>query len=166
MKEKWIQWIFCRIPVFLLMAVFLGMLFVYFGKDHSETVSTEQSDINRQEEEKFVEFTKELFRQEAAADLLTLNYTLSSPELYGIEGKNGLGTYSIEAMEQGLSASAQKEEELKKIDYNLLSEHSRFLYDILMEEFENCQKQKDYIYFSENLRPKSGVTAQLPLLLT
>lgn len=166
MKEKWIQWIFCRIPVFLVMAAFLGMLFVYFGKDVSETGNTEKSKVNRQEEEKFVEFTKEMFRQEAAADLLTLNYTLSSPERYGIKGKNGLGAYSIEAMEQGMSAAAQKEEELKQIDYNSLSEHSKFLYDILIEEFENCQKQKDYIYFSENLRPKSGVTAQLPMLLT
>lgn len=163
MKEKWVQWIFCRIPIFLIMVLFLGVLFVYFGKD---TPAGKNTAVNRQEEEKFVEFTKDMFRSEAAADMLTLNYTLSEPERYGIKEERGFGSYSLEAMEQGIEAAKQKEEELKKIDYDSLSKHSQFLYDILIEEFENCQKQQDFIYFSENLRPKSGVTAQLPILLT
>lgn len=166
MKEKSIQWIFCRIPIFFLMVIFLGGLFVFFGKDDSKGRNAQKSTLERQEEEKFVKFTQEMFREEVAADMLTLNFTLSYPERYGIKGNNSLGAYSLEAMEQGLMASEKKEAELKKINYDLLSEHSRFLYDILMEEFENCREQREFIYFSESLRPKSGVTAQLPMLLT
>lgn len=179
MKEKWIQWLFCRIPVFLIMAVFLGVLFVHFGRDKDvngqensrKALQAEQgqgrgSGYKREEEERFVEFTREMFRQEAGADMLTLNYTLAQPEKYGIEGENSLGSYTEESMEQGVKYAREKEQELKKINRDFLSKDSRFLYDIIMEELKTCQEQEKFLYFSECLRPKSGITAQLPMLLT
>lgn len=164
MKEKWIQWAFCRIPVFLIMVVFLGVLFVHFGQEKNEG-RVQNKKWDREEEEKFLEYTKEMFRKEAASDSLTLNYTLSDPQRYGVKGETGFGTYSVEAMEEGVKYAETMEEELKKIDRDLISPDSRFLYDILIDEFENCREQGNYIYFSEMLRPKSGVTAQLPILL-
>lgn len=165
MKEKWIQWAFCRIPVFLIMVVFLGVLFVHFGQEKNEGGGIQNKKWDREEEEKFLEYTKDMFRKEAASDTLTLNYTLSDPQRYGVKGETGFGTYSVEAMEEGVRYAETMEEELKKIDRDLISSDSRFLYDILIDEFENCKEQEKYIYFSEMLRPKSGVTAQLPILL-
>lgn len=113
----------------------------------------------------FRRFTSELFRQEAAADTLTLHYTVKNPEAYGIlESPVTLKDYAADssaanaALENCLSV-------LKDFPYSSLNAKNRLTYDVLASYLEAALTEASFPLYPEPLSPLTGIQAQLPILL-
>ena len=114
----------------------------------------------------FTSFTEELFRSEANSDSLTLNYTLTHPEHYGItELPKGFSSLSYEDLASSGLAYENLLATLETYDRDSLSLEQQILCDTLRDTLEtNCQGA-GYAAFSEALGPVTGIQAQLPVLL-
>lgn len=115
----------------------------------------------------FTAFTEELFRNEANSDSLTLNYTLSHPENYGITNlPGGFHSFSYEDLS---NSSLSLENLLASIeetyDRDRLSLNQQILYDILCDTIQSDIQDAKYAAFSAALGPTTGIQAQLPVLL-
>lgn len=114
----------------------------------------------------FTTFTDELFCSEANSDSLTLNYTLSRPEDYGITSlPKGFSTFSYEDLASGGPACENMLAKLESYDKGSLSFQQQVLYDTLHDTLESEIRDGDYTAFSEALGPTTGIQAQLPVLL-
>jgi uncharacterized protein (DUF885 family) len=114
----------------------------------------------------FDEFLNEVFLEEVQSDTLTLNYTLTEPERYGIgTGEPTLGEYTIENMQESLAKTENHLKILKSFDYETLTPEQQLTYDILLNFLEMDIVLGDYLYYSECLGPTTGIQAQLPILL-
>ena len=122
---------------------------------------------NTAENPDFTAFTEELFRNEANSDSLTLNYTLSHPENYGITNlPGGFHSFSYD----DLTNSALSLENLlatieEKYDRDHLSLNQQILYDVLCDTLQTDIQDAKYAAFSSALGPTTGIQAQLPVLL-
>lgn len=115
---------------------------------------------------KFDKFTNELFIQEVQTDSLSLNYSLVSPEDYGIpEMAATLGEYSENQMKEDNSVYENYLFHLSSFDYNKLTSKQQLTYDIVKNYFEAGLALGDYTYYQECLGPTTGIQAQLPILL-
>lgn len=114
----------------------------------------------------FRRFTMDLFRQEAAADTVTLHYTLENPESFGIqEPPVSLGTFRT----SGSSYGAGLENCLALLDrfrYKKLNRQNQLTYDVLKYTLETALEGSAYPLYDEPLCPLTGVQAQLPVLLS
>lgn len=114
----------------------------------------------------FDSFINEMFVEQVQTDTLSLNYSLSDPEKYGIENINvTLGEYSIDRMNEGLRLSENYLKKLNKFNYEELKPDQQLTYDILTNYLETDLSFEDYLYYSECLGPTTGVQSQLPILL-
>ncbi len=114
----------------------------------------------------FDAFLNQIFVHEVQADTLTLNYSLASPEAYGIEKPDiTLGEFTIGEMQEQISLSENYLKRLKGFDYNSLTEEQQLTYEILKQELELILIYGDYLYYTECLGPTTGIQAQLPILL-
>ncbi len=114
----------------------------------------------------FDEFTNELFVDEVQTDTLTLNYSLADPEQYGIKDKPvTLGDFSVDQMQNQLSASENYLKRLNSFRYDKLTGSQKLTYDILKNYLELGINSGDYLYYTECLGPTTGLQAQLPILL-
>ena len=94
--------------------------------------SAESTQDARAAQDAFDEFTEDLFREEAAASLLTLHYTVADPAAYGItDYDRTLGTVSLEDSQESLSEAKELLDELEGMDSRVLREDQRLTYTIL-----------------------------------
>lgn len=123
-----------------------------------ETASSESAD--------FQTFTDELFRSYVTSDSLTLNYTLSSPEKYGItELPKGFPSFPKNAERQTMSATENTQARLQQFDRDSLSFSDKLLYDCLSASLKQDLEESAYTGYSYCFDPTSGIQAQLPVLL-
>lgn len=109
----------------------------------------------------------EIFLHMAGSDGITLNYTLSEPEAYGItEYTHGLGDYSVSSMRNDYAYYENKLDILNSIDYTSLNSDDRLMYDTLTRTLAAFLDSAPYVLYHEPLAPVSGIQAQLPVLLS
>lgn len=115
----------------------------------------------------FGEFTGELFLSTATSDSLTLNYTLSSPEKYGIKTlPDGFPSFTKSEWEQGMSATENTLSRLQQYDRSKLSFYDRLLYDVLASSLKTDLQAEPFLSYFYSFDPSSGIQAQLPVLLS
>ncbi len=126
--------------------------------------SKESSPEKAQKE--FDQFLYNLFVDEVQSDSLSLNYSLSQPDKYGIEHPEiSLGEYTIEEMDKSLKLTQNYLNELKSFDPEILTPNQELTYDITLQYLENALALGQYPLYNECLGPTTGVQAQLPILL-
>ncbi len=122
--------------------------------------------VKQAENQEFAQFADELFTSLVSSDSLTLNYTLASPEKYGIQKlPQGFSSFSYEDMCAETSVYENLLASLEQYDKNSLSFEQQILYDCLREKLELDIQQGNYTAFTESLGPTTGIQAQLPVLL-
>ncbi len=118
------------------------------------------------EQDKFDSFLNDLFVVEVQSDSISMNYSLASPENFGItQEKATLGEYSVSNMTKDLSSSENYLARLKSFDYQLLSSDQKLTYEIVKTYLEQDLGLGDFMYYDECLGPTTGIQAQLPILL-
>ena len=116
--------------------------------------------------QKFEEYTKELFCSEVASNTINLHYTLKNPEDYGITGSEvSLG--SFESDTDMIKVSAENMwQSLQKFSYDGLDLQNRITFDILGYQIKTIERNADYILYEEPMGLVSGVQTQLPVVLS
>jgi len=141
-----------------ILIVFLGILILSFGCQKSQTPEEIQSS--------FDSFLDDIFIEAVQSDTLSLNYTLSNPEDYGIDTNEAtLGEYSVAIMQNGLFKTENYLNRLLSFEYEKLNENQKLTFDILKEYMKQDMEFGNYLYYSEVLGPTTGIQAQLPILL-
>ncbi len=149
-----------RTPIIL---IIITAMLLSFGCGNSQI---DKSRSPQETQADFTAFADEMFRQEVTGDSLTLNYSVANPQNYQItSGEPTLGTYSVEAMKQQLAVVENQYQSLQTFDRDHLDEESKLLYDDLAYLLPQTLEQADYLLYSEQLGPTSGIQAQLPILL-
>lgn len=116
--------------------------------------------------EDFDTFTTNLFTTKVQKDTLSLNYSLAHPEKYGITNPEiTLGHYTLEEMEKTLLETENDLAQLKKFDYDSLTDEQKLTYDILKSSLSLELSSGDMLLYHEVLGPTTGLQAQLPVLL-
>ncbi len=112
----------------------------------------------------FEQFATNIFVEEVSADTISLHYSLSNPENYGVSNYPiTLGSVSdaVSFDETALSLY----EQLSTYDISTLSEEEALTFQVL-ERHLDLMIQADFSsYLSELLGPTTGYQAQLPILL-
>ena len=118
------------------------------------------------EDERFRQYTREVFCQEISSDLVSLHYTLKEPEKYGISGAPAVfGEFTVDSA-QIKAACENMETALTAFSYDDLNIQNRITYDILEYYLEAAEESADYILYDEPLGLVSGVQTQLPVILS
>ena len=128
--------------------------------------SAESTQDARAAQDAFDQFTEDLFREEAAASLLTLHYTVAEPAAYGITGYDRtLGTVSPEDSQESVSEAKELLDELEGMDSRVLREDQRLTYTILSSYLDYLLAGDGLELYDQPLSSSLGIQAQLPLLL-
>ncbi len=144
------------INLLILSAALTGMLSL------SACGSGEPGDQN----EKFEEYTKELFYSEVSSNTINLHYTLQNPEDYGITD-HAVSLGSFESDPDIIKASAENmRQSLQEFSYDGLNIQNRITYDILEYQVKTAELGADYTLYEEPLGLVSGVQTQLPVVLS
>ena len=118
------------------------------------------------EDERFRQYTREVFCQEISSDLVSLHYTLKEPEKYGISGAPAVfGEFTVDSA-QIKAACENMETALTAFSYDDLNIQNRITYDILEYYLEAAEESADYLLYDEPLGLVSGVQTQLPVILS
>lgn len=134
--------------IFLAGFLLIGLLAIFF---------TSQS--------RFVSFCDDFFQEEMAANALTMHYTVSDPENYGIECEEiSLGSYDLDTSSQKRWILG-KMFTLKTIFRSQLDSDLQKTYDLLKYSLETELDRLDYSLLEEPLVPSIGIQSQLPILL-
>lgn len=114
----------------------------------------------------FEEYAEELFRSQAASNIVNLHYTLKEPEKYGIlESDVTFG--SCESNSDAVKAAAENmRQALLEIAYDELDTQNKLTYDILIYQLRMMNRCADYLLYEEPLGLVSGVQTQLPVVLS
>lgn len=146
------------LPAGLLLLLFLccgAFLFSRFQKDSTETA-----------DEAFERFTHTLFVDEISSDSLTLHYTFSEPENFGIaDVPSAFHLYSKDTSDAAAAALENTRQALSAFSREELSDSNRLTYDILSYQLEKQTDLLDFPYYEEIFSPTLGTQAQLPILL-
>lgn len=116
----------------------------------------------------FASFSAKLFRALVSSDALTLHYTLLSPENYGITpsaASFGSVTDNESTQEPALTADDLLKQ-LHAFDKSGLSEEDQFLYELTDAYLSSSVFPKGTEYYGSLLGPSTGLSAQLPVLLS
>lgn len=158
---------FRRIPR-LFLSLFLCFSLLLSGCSAS-TPSPDQKNTavkNNTTSKEFDTFTNTLFKEMVASDALSLNYTLSHPETYGVQKQaGGFRPISYEDLQQTAPESENLLYKLQQFDKEKLSLPQKILYDSLSYTLKSNQKNAEFLLFSRPLSPVTGLQAQLPVLL-
>lgn len=116
--------------------------------------------------EKFEEYTREVFCSEVSSDTVSLHYTLKEPEAYGIrEPEATFGDVITD--ENSIRASAENiRQALLASDFDSLTTENQLTYELLNYRSRMMQKAADYLYFEEPFGTVSGIQTQLPVVLS
>ena len=118
------------------------------------------------ESKAFSELTDAIFRESVSSDALSLNYTLSNPEKYGIEPiASGFEPISVEQEEGAIPETENLLHVLEEIDQQDLTLPQQILYDSLLYTLQKDMEGQPFLLFSRPISPVTGLQAQLPVLL-
>ena len=122
--------------------------------------------FSQDENDAFLTFTADLFRQEVSSSAITLHYTLKHPEKYGIENAPvTLGAYTSD--QTALSASCENSlAVLDSFRRQKLTRENRLTYDVLRRYLTESLEAVSFALYEEPLSPLTGIQAQLPILLS
>ena len=128
----------------------------------------EKKQVNPKEEQAaFDEFANELFVKKVQEDSITLNYTLSKPEDYGITDVTPtLGEFGVEASKQAIAEAENINQRLEEFEYSALTNEQQLTYDILEDYYRISDDEEDFLLYGEALGNTTGIQAQLPILLS
>lgn len=118
-------------------------------------------------QEKFQQFSEELFKNELTADTLSMHYTAAYPENFGIEDYSvTLPDYSLKNELASNVSLENYNASLSSIDVSYLNNDDAFAYELLSSFLQQKLEGQKYSLLSEPLSPSSGVASQLPVLLS
>lgn len=118
------------------------------------------------EEQRFVKFTENVFRNEMSGSTLNLHYTIADPSAYEIDDNNtALGNASLSARKQSCAVTENYFSTLQTFDRKKLSEKRQLTYDVFYHYLETELSASSLLLYDEPLSPTLGVQAQLPILL-
>lgn len=118
------------------------------------------------EDAAFNDYLTELFRQEAAGNLLNLHYTLEDPSAYGItDYQTTLGSYTADSPEKAAAFAENVLSALQQFDSDKLSPENQLALDILSEHMNLTKKEAIWYCYDEPLKPTTGLQSQIPILL-
>lgn len=113
----------------------------------------------------FDAFMDDWFMANVKGDTLTLHYTLSSPESYGIDDYNvSVGSFSSLNYELYYNELESLKDELNSFTYSALDGPRRLTYDVFSDYIDSALMSKDLFYFKTFLGPVTGVEAQYPVI--
>ncbi len=125
-----------------------------------------QKDSTETADEAFERFTQTLFLDELSANSLTLHYTFSDPERYGIvDVPAAFQLYSKDASDAASASLENTRQALSAFSRQDLSDSGKLTYDIISYQLEKQAALLDFPYYEEILSPSLGTQAQLPILL-
>lgn len=114
---------------------------------------------------RFLKFCDTFFQEEMQNNTLTMHYTISDPEKYGIEcSEITLGSYDIDKLSSRLWLT-KKYLSLETISRKGLSSDLQKLYDLVKYSVRTEMKGIDFTLLEEPLVPSIGIQSQLPILL-
>ena len=117
-------------------------------------------------DEAFERFTHTLFLNEVSSNALTLHYTLSEPERFGItDVPSAFCLYSKDSSDAAAAGLENTRQALSAFSREELSDSNRLTYDILSYQLEKQAALLNFPYYEEILSPTLGTQAQLPILL-
>lgn len=159
---------YCSCLLFLLSFSFLSGCSFY--GEHTETVSTETETetayIDPEETARLLEYLNTVFQNEVSASTLSMHYSITQPENYGIEDYEiTLGEISEEVSRQSMSSSENMKAVLKGFDYPSLAKEERLTIDILNSYADTGLSFSGYYLYDEILKPNTGFQSELPVLL-
>ncbi|MCD7956888.1 MAG: DUF885 domain-containing protein [Lachnospiraceae bacterium] len=118
------------------------------------------------EEQKFVAFTEEVFRNELSGNTLNLHYLVADPAAYGLEDcEASIGSASTESLEEAYAQLENYRAALLVFDYEELSDQRKLTYDVFLDYLDTELESSALLLYDEPLGPTLGVQAQLPVLL-
>lgn len=153
----------------------------YFGFENATTADTCSSDNS------FDELTDDFFYSQLHSDTISLHYTLSNPDSFGIDDYVvSLG--SVLCSEHKLKSNSSKVlgstdecsndshgncdnyynsylSRLKQINRKQLSKQKQIDYDVFGDYLTTQSKLSEFMYFNDYLSASNGVQAELPILL-
>ena len=116
--------------------------------------------------EKFEEYTQEVFCNEVSSNTINLHYTLKSPEDYGItDYEVSLGSFESDPDMIKVSAENMRQS-LQEFSYEGLNLQNRITFDILEYQVKSAEKNADYVLYEEPLGLVSGVQTQFPVVMS
>ena len=116
--------------------------------------------------EKFEEYTQEVFYNEVSSNTINLHYTLKNPEDYGItDYEVSLGSFESDPDMIKVSAENMRQS-LQEFSYEGLDLQNRITFDILEYQVKSAEKNADYVLYEEPLGLVSGVQTQFPVVMS
>lgn len=116
--------------------------------------------------EKFEEYTQEVFCNEVSSNTINLHYTLKNPEDYGItDYEVSLGSFESDPDMIKVSAENMRQS-LQEFSYEGLNLQNRITFDILEYQVKSAEKNADYVLYEEPLGLVSGVQTQFPVVMS
>ena len=116
--------------------------------------------------EKFEEYTQEVFCNEVSSNTINLHYTLKNPEEYGItDYEVSLGSFESDPDMIKVSAENMRQS-LQEFSYEGLNLQNRITFDILEYQVKSAEKNADYVLYEEPLGLVSGVQTQFPVVMS
>lgn len=123
-------------------------------------------DFLRSEEDRFTEFTEQVFYSEMCGSTLNMHYIIADPDAYDLADLPvTLGDASLKARQQSAAVLENYKNALESFDYEKLSTDSQLTYDIFHNYLENELSGASLLLYDEPLSPTLGIQAQLPILL-
>ena len=122
--------------------------------------------LDKSEDQRFLEYTHQLFCTEVSGSTITLHYTLKDPEAFGItDAPVTYGTCTTDT--EAICASAENALALlQSYDRSRLSAENQRTYDILEDSLADTLAESKYALYEEPLAPLTGTQSQLPVLLS
>lgn len=118
------------------------------------------------ENERFEEYTQEVFCNEVSSNTINLHYTLKNPEDYGLtDYEVSLGSFESDPDMVKVSAENMRQA-LQEFSYEGLSLQNRITFDILEYQVKSAEKNADYVLYEEPLGLVSGVQTQFPVVMS
>lgn len=119
------------------------------------------------EQNEFDSFLNEMFVEDVQSDSITLNYTLSKPEDYGIKDfAPTFGEYGVEASKKDYVTTENYYERLNNFTYEALTDEQQLIFDILQDYLKVDPNDEKFLLYGEALGNTTGIQAQLPILLS
>ena len=118
------------------------------------------------ENEKFEQYTAELFRREISSDTVSLHYTLMEPEMYGVEESEPTFGSAAQDPEEIRASAENMRQALLTFDYDKLDVQNQVTYDVLNERQKTAEKMAGFLLYGEPLGTVGGVQTQLPVVLS
>ncbi|MCI9166665.1 MAG: DUF885 domain-containing protein [Dorea sp.] len=120
----------------------------------------------KNENQRFEEYTHNLFCQEVSGNTISLHYTLKNPAAYGItDAPVSIGSCTTDTA--SICASIENALALlKSYDRRRLSAENKLTYDVLEDYYTTAFDLAPYSLYEEPLAPLTGTQSQLPVILS